>query len=118
LGVFVVRLLLGALGALLLLGGIGLAAIPETGGGGLLAALALFIPGAILIAAVILERTRYRSLDADRRGDAIGPGGGEPEGAEARFQATEERFVDPTTGVRMRVFVDQRTGDRRYVPEG
>ncbi len=116
-GVFVVRLLLGALGALLLLGGIGLAALPASGGGGLVAALVLFVPGAVLITAVILERTRYRSLDADRRGDSVGPGGGEPSPAEPRFRATEERFVDPTTGVRMRVFVDQRTGDRRYVPD-
>jgi hypothetical protein len=35
----------------------------------------------------------------------------------AGFQATEERFVDPTTNQPMRVFVDPRTGERRYRAE-
>jgi hypothetical protein len=29
-----------------------------------------------------------------------------------------ERFVDPTTGVPMQVWVDPATGERRYVPLG
>lgn len=115
-GVLVVRTLLGLLGGLLLLGGIAVAAVPGPDGG-LPMALVLFVPGAVLVAAVILERTRYRSLEAERRGDGVGPGGGEPGPADPRFRATEERFVDPTTGVRMRVFIDRRTGDRRYIPE-
>jgi hypothetical protein len=116
-GVAIARLLLGTLGALMLLGGIAIASIPGPDSS-LPAALVLFVPGAVLLTAVILERTRYRSLDAERSGAGHGPGGGEPHPAEGRFRATEERFVDPTTGVTMRVFQDPRTGERRYVPEG
>lgn len=112
-GVAIARVLVGALGLLMLLGGIGIAA----GGGSTLLALFLFIPGAVLLAGVILERTRYRSLDAERSGAGHGPGGGEPGPAEPRFRPTDERFVDPTTGVPMRVYADPRTGERRYVPE-
>jgi hypothetical protein len=36
---------------------------------------------------------------------------------EPRFRPTDERFVDPTTGHRMRVYVDPRTGERRYLAE-
>ncbi len=116
-GVTIARVLLGALGALMLLGGIAIASIPGPDGG-LPAALVLFVPGAVLLVAVILERTRYRSLEAERSGAGHGPGGGEPRGVEGRFTATEERFVDPTSGVTMRVFIDPRTGEQRYVPEG
>jgi len=112
-GVTIARILVGTLGALLLLGAIGVAA----GGGPTLVALVLFVPGAALLAGVILERTRYRSLDAERTGASHGPGGGEPGPAEARFRATDERFVDPTTGTPMRVYIDSRTGERRYVPD-
>jgi hypothetical protein len=49
----------------------------------------------------------------------VGPAGGEPTGPpEPRFQRTDEVFIDPTSGLRMRVFLDPRSGDRRYVPEG
>jgi hypothetical protein len=115
--VVVARVLVGILGVLFILGGIGLAAV--TGPGGSLAsALFLFVPGALMIAAVILERTRYRSLRAERSGAEPGPGGGEHGAPEPRFQRTDERFVDPTTRVAMRVWVDPATGERRYVPEG
>jgi hypothetical protein len=116
-GVSLARGLIGGFGVLLVLGGIGAAAVTGPGGS-LMAALTLFIPGAVIIAAVILERTRYRSLHAERSGDAHGPGGGETRAPEPRFRPTEERFVDPTTGVPMRVWVDPATGERRYVPEG
>ena len=67
----------------------------------------------------LLERTRYRSEAAERANDSTGPGGGETYGQlEARFQRTEETFIDPTTRLRMRVLVDPRTGERRYVAEG
>jgi hypothetical protein len=115
-GVAFARGMIGAFGILLLLGGIGAAALTAPGGG-LFPGLFLFVPGALLIAAVILERTRYRSLSAEQTGDSHGPGGGEPVLPDPRFQATDERFVDPTTHVPMRVFVDPRTGERRYVPE-
>jgi hypothetical protein len=116
-GVAVARVLLGALGVLLLLGGIGVAAVVAPGGD-LFSALFLFVPGVLLVTAVILERTRYRSLSAERSGDGHGPGGGELRRPEPRFRATDERFVDPTTGVPMRVYVDPASGERRYVPEG
>lgn len=115
-GVAVIRGLIGGIGLLLMLGGIGVAA----GGpaGDLFAALFLFVPGALLVAAALLERLRYRSLAAERSGDGHGPGGGESALPEPRFRPTDERFVDPTTGVPMRVYVDPATGERRYVAEG
>ncbi len=50
----------------------------------------------------------------------VGPGGGEPLDAamEPRFTSTDEVFVDPTSGHRMRVFLDPGTGERRYRAEG
>jgi hypothetical protein len=113
-GVAIARLLLGTFGALLLLGGIAVMAGPPHD---VVGALSLFVPGAVLIGAVTLERTRYRSLSAELSGDGHGPGGGEPGRLEPRFRATDERFVDPTTNVPMRVYVDPATGERRYVPE-
>jgi hypothetical protein len=111
-GVTLARGLIGGFGALLLMAGVGIAAL----GAGVFAALMLFVPGALMLAAVLLERTRYRSLHAERTGDAHGPGGGETTALPARFRATDERFVDPTTQVPMQVFVDPATGERRYVP--
>jgi len=116
-GVTIARGLIGGLGVLLILGGIALAAVGGPGAG-LGAALTLFIPGVVVLGAVILERTRYRSLHAERTGGLHGPGGGEPHAPEPRFQPTPERFIDPTTHVAMRVWVDPTTGERRYVPEG
>lgn len=116
-GVQLARGLIGVVGLLLILGGIATAAVGGPGGS-LVAALTLFIPGAFLVAAVLLERTRYRSLHAERTGDGHGPGGGETRAVEPRFRPSDERFVDPTTGVAMRVWVDPATGERRYVPEG
>jgi hypothetical protein len=110
------RALIGGVGVLMLLGGIAVAAVAGPGGS-LVSALTLFIPGAVLVAGVLLERTRYRSLHAERTGDGIGLGGGEPGALDARFRPSEERFVDPTTGVPMRVWVDPQSGERRYVPE-
>lgn len=116
-GVAFARGLIGGLGALLILGSILMAAVRGSGGS-LMSALFLFIPGVVLIAAVILERTRYRSLRAERSGDPHGPGGGEPRPPASRFSPTEERFIDPTSYVPMRVWTDPATGERLYVPEG
>jgi hypothetical protein len=113
--VAVARIFVGALGVLFLLGGI--AVVATTGpGGDLFSALFLFVPGVLMLAAVIVERTRYRSLHAERTGDAHGPGGGETGPPEARFRPTPEQFLDPTTGVPLQVWVDPATGERRYVP--
>ena len=116
-GVAVARGLVGAFGVLLLLAGIAMAAVTGPGGD-LAAALMFFIPGLVIIAAVILERTRYRSLTAEHTGDGHGPGGGETSRPDGRFRPTGERFLDPTTGVLMRVWLDPSTGEQRYVPEG
>jgi hypothetical protein len=115
-GVSLARLLIGGFGLLLILGGIAVAALPIAGDR--LSALWLFGCGAVLLAGVMLERTRYRSLHAEHTGDGHGPGGGETTRLEARFRPTEERFVDPTTGVPMRVWIDSKSGERRYVREG
>jgi hypothetical protein len=115
-GVTLVRWLIGGFGVLLMLGGIALIAVPGTQGE-ILSSLFVFVPGAILVAGVLLERTRYRSLHAELTGDGHGPGGGETKLPDGRFRPTEERFMDPTTGVPMRVWVDAATGERRYVAE-
>jgi hypothetical protein len=108
------RILLGGIGALLALGG-----LAATGAGAGFSGVWATIIGAGLVIAVVIERNRYRSEDADRLSEPTGPGGGEPPGAvDARFRPTDEAFVDPTTGIRMRVLVDPGTGERRYVAEG
>jgi hypothetical protein len=77
----------------------------------------LIAVGGFLMIVAVLERQRYRSESAERSNDPIGPGGGETETVEPRFRPTDEVFVDPTTQRTMRVLVDPRTGERRYVAE-
>ena len=60
----------------------------------------LFVNGSIVVAAVLLERGRYRPT--------VTPGG--------PWQETGERFVDPTTGQLMKVRYNPQTGARDYVP--
>lgn len=116
-GASVVRVVIGLIGAAMLVGGLALFFIggPVAGLGG---GLWLIIGGAVLIVAVLIEVNRYRSQSAEREHMPPGPGGGETGPLEARFARTEEVFVDPTSGRRMRVYLDQRTGERRYVAEG
>ena len=114
-GVTLARGLIGGLGVVLVVAGLVVATAGP--GGDVLAILFLILPGVILIVAAIFERLRYRSLTADGPGDEYGPGGSEPAPPEPRFRPTDEQFVDPTTGVRMRVFLDPTTGERRYVAE-
>jgi hypothetical protein len=75
--------------------------------------------GAALMVAALVERLRYRSADSERQASPPGPGGGEPTDRpmEPRFQRTDERFVDPTTSVVMRVWLDPANGERRYRAE-
>jgi hypothetical protein len=97
---------------------VALAGLAATAAGAGIPGLWATVVGATLVVAVVIERQRYRSEEADRAFEPIGPGGGEPTGSiEPRFRPTDEIFVDPTTGVRMRVHVDPRTGERRYVAE-
>ena len=74
--------------------------------------------GGALVVASVLERTRYRSGAAERTSEPPGPGGGETSDTlEPGFRPTDEVFVDPSTQRRMRVLLDARTGERRYIAE-
>jgi hypothetical protein len=110
-----VRLILGVVGGLMLIGGIALVA---TGLPGAVVGAVWLIPsGAVLLIVALVEVSRYRSASAELDGAAPGPGGGEPAALDARFRRTDEVFVDPTSKRTMRVFVDSSTGERRYVAE-
>ena len=108
-----VRVVAGLLGVALMI--VGLAGL-ATGGwaGGIWA----IVAGGVVILAVVLERSRYRSEAAERSDAAPGPGGGEPSVPQAPFRPTDEVFVDPTSGHRLRVYLDPATGERRYHAEG
>jgi hypothetical protein len=116
-GLGVVRLLLAFFGALGLI--VGLAVI-VAGGPAALGGRYLIFTGGVLLLAVVFERQRYRSEQADRSGGQPGPGGGEHLEApmETRFRRTDEFFEDPTSLQRMRVWLDPTTGERRYRAEG
>jgi hypothetical protein len=89
------RVFVLALGVLAMLGGF----IPAALGGK-----ALFVPiviGAVLILSTLFERIVYKPTDTRA------PGAG--------WERTEERFVDPTSGKQLTVFVKPATGERRYV---
>jgi hypothetical protein len=99
------RILVGAVGALLLLGGLlGVAAGGSAVPGGLWAMLL----GSVGIIVAVLERRRYA---ADEEGAVRG-------GTPPRLEPTAEVFVDPTTGEQTRVYVDRATGRRHYQREG
>jgi hypothetical protein len=109
------RLLLGVVGVVMLFAGLGLIAAGPTVG---VSGFWVTILGAALLVSLAIERNRYRSEEADRSFEPVGPGGGEPGNElEPRFRPTDETFVDPTSGHRMRVYLDGRTGERRYVAE-
>jgi hypothetical protein len=117
------RLLVGVVAIVLLIAGLGLIAMGPVAG---VSGFWVTVVGAALLISLAIERNRYRSDEADRSFEPVGPGGGEPVGPgggapgnelEPRFRPTEETFVDPTSGHRMRVYLDRRTGERRYVAE-
>jgi hypothetical protein len=111
-----IRTAVFVVGGLMVVGGFAVMATnPIDAGGGLW----LVVVGGAGMVVAVLERRRYRSEAAEAANDPIGPGGGETPGdVEPRFRPTDEVFVDPTTGSRMRVLVDPGTGERRYVAEG
>jgi hypothetical protein len=110
-----IRVLAFALGVLFFAGGIaGLAVHEPDAGSGMFA---ILIGTAIMVAAVV-QRSRYRSEAAERGHDEPGPGGGESGHLDPRFLPTTEVFADPTSRHLMRVYVDPRTGERRYRAEG
>lgn len=109
------RVAVAIFATLMLLGGLLLLTLGPAG----LSGLWLVVASAVVLVALAIERNRYRSEEAERSFESTGPGGGEPNGTlEPRFRRTDETFVDPTTGITMRVFLDGRTGERRYVAEG
>jgi hypothetical protein len=111
-----IRTIIAVVAVLMLLGGVTLIAI---GGSAAPSGLWAVVLGAGALVVLAIERNRYRSEAAEQGPEPVGPGGGEPVGAmEPRFRPTDESFVDPTTGHRMRVFVDPRSGERRYMAEG
>jgi hypothetical protein len=118
LGIGLARLLVILGGVALVLLGLFLVALP--GGAGTITGLFTVLGGMALIVGAVIERMRYRSESADRVGDPAGVAGGEPPGTalDARFQRTEEVFTDPTSGHVVRVWLDPRTGERRYLAEG
>ena len=106
-----------AFGILLMVAGIAvIGAVPAAGA---IPGLELVGFGAFLVIVVAIERQRYRSEAAEATHASSGPGGGEPAGipVEPRFRRTDEAFVDPTTGITMRVALDPATGERRYIAE-
>lgn len=59
--------------------------------------------GALVVIGTIYERYRYKSPEAGRPG----PG----------WIVTSERFIDDETGKAVTVYLDPRTGERKYVTE-
>ena len=116
-GALVIRVIMGAVGIFMLAAA---AVLFVIGGPAIVAALIWLVPsGLVLVIVAFIEVGRYRSQAAERAGgsSAIGPGGGEPAPLEPRFQRTDEVFIDPTTNVTMRVYLDAKTGERRYLAE-
>jgi hypothetical protein len=106
------RVVVGVLGALMILAGIAAIAVGAWPGG-----LWAMVIGALAIAAALVERMRYRSEAAEGSAGAHGPGGGELSMPDAPFQPTDEVFVDPTSRQRLRVYLNPATGERRYYAE-
>jgi hypothetical protein len=109
-----IRYLAFGFGTLVFIGGV--AAVGAGGDAAFSGVWAIGIGAAIMIASV-LQRQRYRSEAAERSHEAPGPGGGEDGFIDSRFLPTTERFIDPVSLHVMRVFVDPRTGERRYRAE-
>ena len=108
-----IRVLGAAVAALILLGGL----VALTAGQAPAGLWAVVLGGAGLIG-LGFERIRYRSEAAERTRADAGAGGGELQVPQHPFRPTDERFVDPTTGRLMRVYLDPATGERRYHAEG
>ena len=108
-----IRVLGAAVAALILFGGLVALAAGQAPAG-----LWAVVLGGVGLVAIGFERMRYRSETTERTRGEAGAGGGEPQVPQHPFRPTEERFVDPTTGRLMRVYLDPATGERRYHAEG
>jgi hypothetical protein len=114
-GANVMRILIAVIGVALLAGGVLLAFVFPVG---FVGAFWMIVSGSVLLIAVLIEVTRYRSENAERTNESPGPGGGETAPPPLPFQRTDEVFVDPTSQRLMRVYMDPRSGERRYFAEG
>ena len=108
----VMRWVIAGIGAALVVTGLIVVAAGQPGAG-----LWTILLGGSAIVAVSLERTRYRSAAAERGAGDHGPGGGETSRPQPPFHPTDEIFIDPTSGHRLRVYLDAATGERRYFAE-
>ena len=106
------RVIVGALGALMIVGGVVALAVGVWPSG-----LWAILVGCVAIAAVVLERSRYQSEAAEGSAGDHGRGGGELSMPVAPFRPTDELFVDQTSGHRLRVYLNPATGERRYFAE-
>jgi hypothetical protein len=115
-GANLIRGIIIVLGTLMAVGGLVAVSI---GGQMAVAGVWALVVGLVVVAATLLERSRYRSTQAELSLEAPGPGGGEPTDRpmEPRFRRTDERFIDPTTHIPMVVWLDPETGERRYRAE-
>lgn len=65
-----------------------------------------------VIVAVVVVGVVFAGFGWDRyRGNRKGRGDG------GTYKPTEEVFIDPTTGRRMRVWYSEKTGEREYRPD-
>ena len=94
------RLVVGAVSAVLLAVGLVMLASGQPAGW---FGIQLVIVGALGVAIALFERLRYA------------PGSGAPHQPDLR--PTDERFIDPTSGQRMRVWVERASGERAYLPD-
>ena len=93
------QVIIGAFGAVM----VATALLPFAGGGpAVLSGIYPLILGLIAIAVALFERSRYQRS---------GP-------ASTMLRPTDERFIDPTSGARMRVWIDPGSGERAYLPDG
>jgi hypothetical protein len=85
--VLIIAAIVAAIGAALILSGVTLPGIQA------------FVMGGLVVFGILFER-RYRHNNQQ---------------PDSRWQATGERFVDPTSGKDVEVYYDPKSGERRYV---
>jgi hypothetical protein len=97
----VLRMVVGAVGALM--AAVGLLVL-LAGGSTAWSGLYPLALGLVVIATALFERSRYWP----------GRSGGDA----GKLRPTDERFIDPTSGQPIRVWIDAASGERTYLPDG